>query len=645
MGRPAVTAASVPLWRPSAASIAGTNLTRFAEALGFAPPDYQALHDFSVDKRADFWGAAWDFCGVVGDRGSGPVLVDGDRFPGSRWFPHARLNFAENLLRHRDDAVAIVSVLESGQRRTLTYGELAAATAAFRQRLDELGVAQGDRVAGWLPNVPETVIAMLATASLGAVWSSCSPDFGVEGALDRFGQIEPKVLIACDGYAYGGKRFDVRARAQAVQNAVASIEHLLWVSMLGEVDDDIVRACEEHPHAPSVFVPLPFEHPLYVMYSSGTTGKPKCIVHGAGGTLLQHLKEHQLHVDLKRDDTLFFFTTCGWMMWNWLVSGLATGCRIVLYDGSPFHPNRNALLDLAQNESITVFGVGAKYLSAIEKADVKPRETHDLSALRSVLSTGSPLTHEGFRYVYRDFKDDLALASISGGTDLISCFALGCPWLPVHEGELQAKGLGMAVDVYDDSGTAIRDGKGELVCVKSFPSAPIGFWNDPNDAGYLAAYFGKYPNVWAHGDFAEITASNGIIIHGRSDAVLNPGGVRIGTAEIYRQVETIDEVIDCLAIGQAWREDTRIVLFVVMREGVELDDSIRDRIKRRVREHASPRHVPAVIAAVPDVPRTRSGKIAELAVREVVHGREVRNATALANPEVLAAFRNHHDLS
>ena len=645
MGRPAVTAVSAPLWRPSAASIAGTNLTRFAEALGFVPPDYQALHDFSVDKRADFWSAAWDFCGVVGDRGSGPVLVDGDRFPGSRWFPHARLNFAENLLRHRDDAVAIVSVLESGQRRTLTYGELAAATAAFRQRLGELGVAQGDRVAGWLPNVPETVIAMLATASLGAVWSSCSPDFGVEGALDRFGQIEPKVLIACDGYAYGGKRFDVRARAQAVQDAVASIEHLLWVSMLGEVDDDIVRACEEHPHAPSVFVPLPFEHPLYVMYSSGTTGKPKCIVHGAGGTLLQHLKEHQLHVDLKRDDTLFFFTTCGWMMWNWLVSGLATGCRIVLYDGSPFHPNPNALLDLAQNESITVFGVGAKYLSAIEKADVKPRETHDLSALRSVLSTGSPLTHEGFRYVYRDFKDDLALASISGGTDLISCFALGCPWLPVHEGELQAKGLGMAVDVYDDSGTAIRDGKGELVCVKSFPSAPIGFWNDPNDAGYRAAYFGKYPNVWAHGDFAEITASNGMIIHGRSDAVLNPGGVRIGTAEIYRQVETIDEVIDCLAIGQAWLEDTRIVLFVVMREGVELDDSIRDRIKRRVREHASPRHVPAVIAAVPDVPRTRSGKIAELAVREVVHGREVRNATALANPEVLAAFRNHHDLS
>ena len=645
MGRPAVTTVSAPLWRPSAASIAGTNLTRFAEALGFAPPDYQALHDFSVDKRADFWSAAWDFCGVVGDRGSGPVLVDGDRFPGSRWFPHAHLNFAENLLRHRDDAVAIVSVLESGQRRTLTYGELAAATAAFRQRLGELGVAQGDRVAGWLPNVPETVIAMLATASLGAVWSSCSPDFGVEGALDRFGQIEPKVLIACDGYAYGGKRFDVRARAQAVQDAVASIEHLLWVSMLGEVDDDIVRACEEHPHAPSVFVPLPFEHPLYVMYSSGTTGKPKCIVHGAGGTLLQHLKEHQLHVDLKRDDTLFFFTTCGWMMWNWLVSGLATGCRIVLYDGSPFHPNPNALLDLAQNESITVFGVGAKYLSAIEKADVKPRETHDLSALRSVLSTGSPLTHEGFRYVYRDFKDDLALASISGGTDLISCFALGCPWLPVHEGELQAKGLGMAVDVYDDSGTAIRHGKGELVCVKSFPSAPIGFWNDPNDAGYRAAYFGKYPNVWAHGDFAEITASNGMIIHGRSDAVLNPGGVRIGTAEIYRQVETIDEVIDCLAIGQAWLEDTRIVLFVVMREGVELDDSIRDRIKRRVREHASPRHVPAVIAAVPDVPRTRSGKIAELAVREVVHGREVRNATALANPEVLAAFRNHHDLS
>ena len=632
------------LWRPSADSIAESNLTRFAAPFGFAPPDYAALHDFSVKNRARFWRGVWDFCGVVGDRGSGPVLLDGDRFPGSRWFPDARLNFAENLLRHRDDAVAIVSVLENGQRRTLTYRELARATAAFRQTLDELGVARGDRVAGWLPNVPETVIAMLATASLGAVWSSCSPDFGVEGALDRFGQIEPKVLIACDGYEYGGKRFDVRDRARAVKDAVDSIEHLKWVSLLGDAEDAIAAACRSHADAALEFARAPFDHPLYVMYSSGTTGKPKCIVHGAGGTLLQHLKEHQLHVDLKREDTLFFFTTCGWMMWNWLVSGLATGCRIVLYDGSPFHPDPHALVNLAQDESVSVFGVGAKYLSAIEKAGVLPRESHDLGAMRSVLSTGSPLTHEGFRYVYRAFKDDVALASISGGTDLISCFALGSPWLSVHEGELQAKGLGMAVDVVDEAGRPMASGKGELVCTKSFPSAPIGFWNDPDEAKYRAAYFAKHDGVWAHGDFAEFTPNGGMIIHGRSDAVLNPGGVRIGTAEIYRQVETIDEVVDSLAIGQEWDDDTRIVLFVVMREGIDLDDGIRDRIRRRIRQHASPRHVPAVIAEVPDVPRTLSGKIAELAVREVVHGREVHNTTALANPDVLEAFRNNGEL-
>ncbi len=638
-------AVETELWRPSPAAIADANLTRFAARLGFAPPDYAALYRYSIDRRGEFWQAVWDSCGVVGERGDGPVLEDGEQFPGSRWFPGTRLNFAENLLRHRDDAVAIVSVLENGQRRTFTYRELAAATAAFRQTLLDLGVSSGDRVAGWLPNVPETVVAMLATASVGAVWSSCSPDFGVEGALDRFGQIEPKVLIACDGYEYGGKRFDVQERAHAVQRAVGSVEHLLWVSLLGDVEDAVSRACREHPQAHLEFARLPFDHPLYVMYSSGTTGKPKCIVHGAGGTLLQHLKEHQLHVDLKRDDTLFFFTTCGWMMWNWLVSALATGCRMVLYDGSPFHPGPNALLDLAQNESISRFGVSAKYLSAIEKAGVKPRETHDLQALRSVLSTGSPLTHEGFRYVYREFKDDLALQSISGGTDLISCFALGSPWHPVHEGELQCKGLGMAVDVFDEDGRPLSAGKGELVCTRSFPSAPVGFWNDPGDAKYREAYFDKHHGVWAHGDFAEITENDGMIIHGRSDAVLNPGGVRIGTAEIYRQVEAIDEIVDCLAIGQEWEDDTRIVLFVVMRDGIELDDSIRDTIKQRIRRHASPRHVPAVIVAVADVPRTLSGKVAELAVREVVHGREVRNSTALANPEVLHAFRNRAELA
>ena len=640
---------ATPLWRPSATAVAASNLTRFAAPLGFSPPDYRALHDWSIQNRADFWEAVWNFRDtsgrqLIGDRGDGPALVHGERFPGSRWFPGAKLNFAENLLRYQDDAVAIVAVLEDGQRRSLTYRELAAATASFSETLRRLGVGEGDRVAGWLANVPETVVAMLATASLGAVWSSCSPDFGVEGALDRFGQIEPKVLIACAGYNYSGKRFDVRERALAVRDGVDSIEHVLWVGTLGEEDDAIARACREHPGAALEFQRLPFNHPLYVMYSSGTTGKPKCIVHSAGGTLLQHVKEHQLHVDLKREDTLFFFTTCGWMMWNWLVSGLASGSRIVLYDGSPFHPSPRRLFDLAETEAITVFGVSAKYLSAIEKVGVEPRTSHRLPALRAILSTGSPLTHEGFQYVYRDIKDDVALASISGGTDLISCFALGCPWLPVYEGELQCAGLGLAVDVFADSGTPVRGEKGELVCTKSFPSAPIRFWNDPGDRKYRTAYFDRFPNIWAHGDFAEITANGGLIVHGRSDAVLNPGGVRIGTAEIYRQVEAVDEVMDSVAVGQDWEDDTRIVLFVVMRDGTALDQDVRNRITRRIRQHASPRHVPAVIAEVPDIPRTLSGKIAELAVRDAIHGRAVVNTTALANPEALAAFRNRAEL-
>ena len=556
-----VSAAGKPLWRPSATRIAAANLTRFSAPLGFEPPDYAALHRWSIANRAEFWRATWDFCGVVGHRGAGPLLVDGERFPGSRWFPNARLNYAENLLLD-GDAIAIVSVLEDGTRRSLSRRELRHAALAFAAALRELGVGPGDRVAGWLPNVAETVVAMLAATSLGAAWSSCSPDFGVEGALDRFGQIRPKVLIACDGYQYGGKRFDVRQRARDVCAAVPSIEHLLWVSATGaggstggtgKEQDAIAAAQRRHPRPAADFVRVPFDSPLYILYSSGTTGRPKCIGHGVGGTLLQHLKEHQLHVDLRPDDVLFFYTTCGWMMWNWLVTGLASGCRIVLYDGSPFHPNPNALLDLAEREGVTVFGAGAKYLSAIEKAGVKPRQSHRLSALRTVLSTGSPLAPEGFRYVYRDIKEDVALASISGGTDLISCFALGCPWLPVYAGELQCAGLGMAVDVVDDAGAPVRGSKGELVCTRSFPSAPIWFWDDPDGAQYRAAYFDKHPDVWTHGDFAEITAQDGLIVHGRSDATLNPGGVRIGTAELYRQVEAIEEVVDSVAIGQQWK--------------------------------------------------------------------------------------------
>ena len=645
------------LWRPGPERVEGAALTRFADAFGFAPPDYALLHAWSVAHRDVFWRAVWDFCGVVGDPGDGPALMEGDRFPGSRWFPAARLNFAENLLRHRDDAVALVSVLETGERRALTYRQLTVATAAFRRELLDLGVGPGDRVAGWLPNVAQTVVAMLATASVGGVWSSCSPDFGVEGALDRFGQIRPKVLIACDGYRYGGKAFDVRDRARRVRALVPSIRHLLWVSVLGQEEDAIAAAARRHPKAPIAFAPRAFNDPLYILYSSGTTGKPKCIVHGVGGTLLQHLKEHRLHVDLRRQDTMFYFTTCGWMMWNWLVSGLATGCRLVLYDGSPFHPQAGALMDLADREAISVFGVSAKYLSAIEKAGLKPRETHNLDALRTVLSTGSPLSHGGFRYVYRDVKADVALASISGGTDLISCFALGCPWRPVYEGELQCKGLGMAVEVFDEAGEPLASsgaecragadggpppqagGRGELVCTKSFPSAPLGFWNDPDGSKYRDAYFAKFDGVWAHGDFAEVTARGGVVVYGRSDATLNPGGVRIGTAELYRQVEAIAEVLDSVAIDQEWNGDTRIVLFVVLREGEQLDAALRRRIEQRIRHHASPRHVPAAIVQVPDVPRTLSGKVTELAVRDVVHGRAVDNTTALANPDALEAFR------
>ena len=640
------TAAAPVLWTPSPARVAAAALTRFAAPLGFKPPDYAPLHRWSVDQRAEFWQAVWDFCGVVGERGGGPALVDGDRFPGSRWFPEARLNFAENLLRRRDQRVALVSVLENGERRTLSYRQLAAASMAFRAELETLGVGPGDRVAGWLPNVPQAVVAMLATASLGAVWSSCSPDFGVDGALDRFGQIRPKVLIATDGYRYGGKLFDMRERARAVRERIASIEHLLWASVIGEAEDAVETAQRRHPDAPLRFERLPFDHPLYILYSSGTTGAPKCIGHGAGGTLLQHLKEHRLHGDLGPDDVLFFFTTCGWMMWNWLVSGLAAGARLVLYDGSPFHPGPGALLDLAAREGISAFGVSAKYLSAIDKAGVRPRASHRLPALRTVFSTGSPLTGPGFRYVYRDLKADVALASISGGTDLISCFALGCPWLPVAEGELQCPGLGMAVDVFDSEGRSLGaeaggpGGKGELVCTKSFPSAPVWFWNDPEGARYRAAYFARQPEVWVHGDFAERTPRGGLVVYGRSDATLNPGGVRIGTAEIYRQVEAVEAVLDCVAVGQEWDGDTRIVLFVVVREGQTLTADLARRIKQRIRAGASPRHVPAVVAAVPDLPRTRSGKVSELAVREAIHGRSVANTSALANPEALAAFRS-----
>ena len=635
--------ASNLLWKPNQDQIDRRNLTVFAEQHGFTPDEFPALHEWSITSQDSFWSSVWSFCDIVGDPGDN-VIIDPDTFPGSRWFPQASLNFSENLLRHNDGHVALVAITEQGKRVAMTYTELRIEVAKFAAELQDRGVETGDRVAGWMPNVIETVIAMLGTASLGAVWSSCSPDFGVEGALDRFGQIEPKILVACDGYTYNGKTYDITANVDSVAKSIGSIEHVIWCSILG-LRNDGFREIHKRPETTPDFRHLPFDHPLFVMYSSGTTGKPKCIVHGAGGTLLQHTKEHVLHCDLQRDDVLFFFTTCGWMMWNWLVSGLASGCTLVLYEGSPFHPTPTALIDLIDEEAISLFGVGAKYIASIEKAGIEPRSSHDLSSLRAIFSTGSPLTHESFRYVYTSFKSDVWLASISGGTDLISCFVLGNPWGGVYEGEIQVPGLGMAVDVFSDEASSILDTKGELVCTRPFPSTPIGFWNDPGDVLLRNAYFDRYPQTWAHGDFAEKNSvTGGFVIHGRSDAVLNPGGVRIGTAEIYRQVESIDSVKEALCIGQEWDGDTRVVLFVVMQDGRSFTQDTASDIRTKIRENTSPRHVPTRIVAVPDIPRTLSGKIAEIAVREIVHGRPVRNLSALANPDTLHYFESLEEL-
>ncbi|MGD9982818.1 MAG: acetoacetate--CoA ligase [Porticoccaceae bacterium] len=642
---------SQPLWRPSDARVSQSNMLAYARFLdaeyGQRFPDYSALHHWSVTHPETFWRSIWDFTGIRCSEFGRRLLVDGARFPGAHWFPDARLNFAENLLRRRDDAIALVGRLENGVRRTLTHAELHDAVARVAAGLRARGLAPGDRVAAFMPNVPETLIAMLATASIGAVWSSCSPDFGITGVLDRFGQIAPKVLFACDGYHYNGKAIDAAPRVGEIAAQIPSIETLVLVPVLdaggtsdlsGALPWDALTGSGPAPELH--FEQLPFAHPLYILYSSGTTGVPKCIVHSAGGTLLQHLKEHRLHVDLKPTDTLFYFTTCGWMMWNWLASGLATGATLVLYDGSPFHPAPDALIDLIDLEGISIFGTSAKYLSTLDKAGVTPRASHRLERLHTVLSTGSPLSHESFRYVYRDFKDDLCLASISGGTDIVSCFVLGNPCLPVWEGEIQCRGLGMAVDIWNDAGAPVVGEKGELVCTQPFPSCPIGFWNDPDDRKFTGAYFSRWPGVWAQGDYGEITAHGGLVIHGRSDAVLNPGGVRIGTAEIYRQVEKIPAVLESVCIGQEWDDDVRVVLFVVLRPGLALDDALRDQIRATIRANTTPRHVPARIVQVADIPRTRSGKIAELTVRQVVHEQPVKNTEALANPEALDFYRD-----
>jgi acetoacetyl-CoA synthetase len=613
--------------------------------------DYESLYRWSTEKREDFWTAVWEFCDVRASRRGDHVLINGDVMPGAKWFDGARLNFAENLLRYRDDRAAIIFRGEDGRREALSYAQLFDQVAKLAGSLRMAGVQKGDRVAGFMPNRPETIVAMLATTSIGAIWSSCSPDFGSNGVVDRFGQIRPVVLFAADGYLYNGKHIDSIGTIGDVMHHLDSVRQIVVVPFVKEIPDissldrGVLWGDFLSTETEIEFEQLPFDAPLYVMYSSGTTGVPKCIVHGVGGTLLQHLKELQLHSDLDRDDVIFYFTTCGWMMWNWLVSALATGSTIVLYDGSPFHPEPGSLWQIAEEESVTIFGTSAKYISALENAQQRPGHDFDLSSLRVLLSTGSPLSPENFDYVYRDIKQDLQLSSIAGGTDIISCFALGCPVKPVYKGELQCLGLGMAVEVFDDEGQSIEGRMGELVCTKAFPSMPVGFWNDDDGSKYHEAYFDRFRNVWCHGDLAEITQHRGLVIHGRSDAVLNPGGVRIGTAEIYRQVEKLDEVVESIAIGQEWDGDVRVVLFVRLRDGMDLTDDLERRIRTTIRRETTPRHVPAVIAAVTDIPRTISGKIVELAVRNVVHDRPVKNTDALANPEALEQYRDRPELA
>jgi acetoacetyl-CoA synthetase len=650
--------ASTALWTPTPERVAQSNIARFmrevASRHGARLTDYRSLYGWSVEHMEDFWRELWRFGGVIGTQGE-RTLIDGEKMPGAQFFPDGRLNFAQNLLRRRDAADALVFWGEDKVKRRVSFRELYDQVSRVAQALKAAGVGPDDRVAGYMPNMPETLVAMLATASLGGIWTSASPDFGVQGVLDRFGQVEPKVVFAPDGYWYNGKPIDVLEKLAVVAAQLPTAKRIVVVpylaasSDIAKVPNGVHLADFVAPYAAGEieFAQMPFRHPLYILYSSGTTGVPKCIVHSAGGTLLQHLKEHLLHGDLRRDDRLFYFTTCGWMMWNWLASGLATGATLLLFDGSPFADRGRVILDYAEAERMTHFGTSAKYLDALKKLDLDIKGSYRFEPLRVMFSTGSPLAPESFDYVYHSIKGDLLLASIAGGTDLISCFVLGCPILPVYKGEIQCRGLGMAVQVWDDEGRALPPGsgkRGELVCVKPFPSMPVGFWNDPDGAKYHAAYFEKYPNVWCHGDYVELTGHEGMIIYGRSDAVLNPGGVRIGTAEIYRQVEQLPEVMESLVIGQDWDNDVRVVLFVRTAEGVALDEALVNRIKAQIRANTTPRHVPAKVLQVQDIPRTKSGKIVELAVRNVVHGRPVKNVEALANPEALTFFQDRDEL-
>lgn len=648
--RPAENPSPAILWQPSAAQIQASKMDSFRhhaeQRAGRALPDYHSLWQWSVDHRPDFWSLVWDECGVIGDKGD-IAAMGAEQMRGTKWFPQARLNFAENCLQRDDHGQAIVFWAEDKIRRQWSWRELRQHVAQIQQFFTQSGITANDRIAGFVANMPETTAAMLAAASLGATWSSCSPDFGVQGVLDRFQQIAPKILVAVDGYYYKAQVVDCLPRLREICAQLPSVERVLVIPYAQAVPDlsglpnaILISDLFTKPAAPLQFTRLAFDHPLYIMFSSGTTGVPKCIVHGAGGTLLQHLKEHQLQSDIRRDDRVFYFTTCGWMMWNWQQTALASGATLLQYEGFPFQQRGQVIFNLLQNERATLFGTSAKFIDAVAKLELNPAMTHDLSALRLTTSTGSPLSPEGFDYVYRNIKADMGLASIAGGTDIVSCFVLGNPISPVYKGEIMGAGLGMDVAVMDDDGKKIIGEKGELVCCHSFPSMPIGFFGDTDGQKYHNAYFARFDHIWCHGDYAEQTATGGFVIYGRSDATLKPGGVRIGTAEIYRVVEQLPEVEESIVIGQDWDHDVRVVLFVKLRAGAVLDENLQKTITTNIRQQTSPRHVPAKIIAVADIPRTKSGKIVELAVRDVVHGRAVKNTEALANPEALQHFKD-----
>ena len=637
---------AAPIWSPDPARACACRLRQFIDRYyPAAGSDYAALHHWSITEPTKFWSAVAEFCGLKLSQEPDSIVEDFNRMPGARWFEGARLNYAENLLEVERPGPAIVFVDERGMRQEISSDELRHRVGAVATALEEAGVSTGDCVAGILPNTPECVIAALAAASIGAVWSSCSPEFGTESLIDRLGQIEPKALFGVDGYTWRGKTIECLTTLRAVADALPSVTQIVVTHLTGAGTDlsdwpQATRFAEFEDRAPrKTYAQVPFDHPLFVLYSSGTTGKPKCIVHGTGGTLLQHMKEHQLHTDIAPGDRVFYYTTCGWMMWNWLVSALASGATIVLYDGAPMHPNPNRLWQLAADEDIAVFGTSASYLAALERTGAEPAADNDLGEIRAVLSTGSPLAPASFDFVYTRIGHDLMLASIAGGTDLISCFVLGNPMLPVHRGEIQCKGLGMDVRILDYTGEELVEQKGELCCTSPFPSMPAGFWNDNDGTAYRRAYFERFPGIWHHGDYAELTENGGIVMHGRSDATLNAGGVRIGTAEIYRIVEQIPGVAEAVAIEQKQDGDSRVVLFVRLAESTALNEALEGKIRSALRERASPRHVPALILAVADIPRTLNGKISERAVSDAMHGREIGNLAALANPESVARFR------